>query len=235
VCRNVGECSTSTGAPRTPPLLLRLAKQSCYGRESGRCWVWPDPEVRLVLPVWRRSRSRRHPRHGQPFAVGSRGAKKANGANHVELCLGTCVHRRVASRVERSAQGAPLGGRRRSSVCLRSLMGPPLSMRQQRRRHPDWALPAHARSLVRSPGPRSRAGPCCDPSGRKSGRRPEAAGDSHLLLPLGLGALHQDRISYGTIYYVLATSLRYMTILRLDCVATPRQGSMSIPSTDCEC
>jgi len=26
-----------------------------------------------------------------------------------------------------------------------------------------------------------------------------------------------------------------MTILRLDCAATLRQGSMSIPSTDCEC
>jgi len=26
-----------------------------------------------------------------------------------------------------------------------------------------------------------------------------------------------------------------MTILRLDFVATLRQGSMSIPSTDCEC
>jgi len=26
-----------------------------------------------------------------------------------------------------------------------------------------------------------------------------------------------------------------MTILRLDFEATPRQGSMSIPSTDCEC
>jgi len=26
-----------------------------------------------------------------------------------------------------------------------------------------------------------------------------------------------------------------MTIPRLDCVATPRQGSMSNPSTDCEC
>ena len=50
----------------------------------------------------------------------------------------------------------------------------------------------------------------------------------------GLGALHRDRISYGTICQVLAI-LRYMTILRLGCVATPRQGSMSIPSTDCEC
>ena len=29
--------------------------------------------------------------------------------------------------------------------------------------------------------------------------------------------------------------LRCMTILRLECVATPRQGSMSIPSADCEC
>ena len=28
---------------------------------------------------------------------------------------------------------------------------------------------------------------------------------------------------------------RYMTILRLDCVATLRQGSVNIPSTDCEC
>jgi len=46
-------------------------------------------------------------------------------------------------------------------------------------------------------------------------------------------ALHRDRISYGTIDHVLAISL--YDDLRLDCVATPRQGSMSIPSTDCEC
>jgi len=26
-----------------------------------------------------------------------------------------------------------------------------------------------------------------------------------------------------------------MTILRLECVATSRQGSMTIPSMDCEC
>jgi hypothetical protein len=39
VCRRVAGCSTSAGAPRTPPLLLRLTKQSCYSRESGRCWV----------------------------------------------------------------------------------------------------------------------------------------------------------------------------------------------------
>jgi site-specific DNA recombinase len=29
--------------------------------------------------------------------------------------------------------------------------------------------------------------------------------------------------------------LRYMTIMRLDCMAPLRQGSMGIPSTDCEC
>ena len=47
------------------------------------------------------------PGRGQFLAVGSTGAKKANGGSHVELCVGIWVPPRLASWVELSALSAP--------------------------------------------------------------------------------------------------------------------------------
>ena len=60
------------------------------------------------LLLRRRSRRRRHPRHGTPATVSpsqfNRTERRRRMVRHVELCLGRCVHRKLASWVELSAQ-----------------------------------------------------------------------------------------------------------------------------------
>jgi hypothetical protein len=43
------------------------------------------------------------PGHGKLLVLGSTGSKKTIGAGQIELCLGTCLQRRLASRLELSA------------------------------------------------------------------------------------------------------------------------------------
>jgi hypothetical protein len=104
------------------------------------------------------------------LVVGSTGSEKASGGSHIELCLGTCVRRRVASRVELSA---PCHGalrrrrraRRRGKAGLRRLLrssvgwgrhAVALRLKRQRRRRGPFAWEGAASDRSAAAGPITR-------------------------------------------------------------------------------